>query len=286
MSSDEVNSISDTTESLQVATILKRKYFDIINRLDLTIHDQLIQLEPSVDITKPVLMYVPEGIDSIKWIKYFDSNPQDGNTSDDFAHDLNVDLTSLVNAGVAPPGYLFVTMLPNDDFINMVNSFNTSDTDVETFTLNNNSNGFPGNFTFNYKNNSQPCYCTILSNKYVIFDSYDSSIDDTLQASKTMAFAQVIPEFEMVDTFIPDLSEEQFPLLVNEAKTLAFFELKQQIHPLAAQEGKRGWGVIQKKKAIVNRPTYFDELPGFGRHRGYYGYRGDYASSNRRGGLY
>src|SRR5882672_11876334 len=74
MSSDEVNSIGDTTESLQVATIIKRKYFDIVSRSALPEHDQLIQLTSSGDTALPVLMYVPVEVNNIKWIKYFDTN--------------------------------------------------------------------------------------------------------------------------------------------------------------------------------------------------------------------
>lgn len=291
MSSDEVNSISDNPESMQVATIIKHKYFDIINRVDLPDHQQLIQLQPSLDNTKPVLMYVPDGICDLKWIKYFDDNPLDGNTADDFSHDLNTDVTNtLTDPGSAPPGYLYISILPNDEFFNYVNAFSTADTNVFTYTFADISNNFPGNFLINYKNDSQPTYCTVLSNKYVLFDTYDSSIDSTLQGSKTMALGSVIPVFKMKDTFIPDLSEEQFQLLFNEAKALAFLELKQQNHPLAQVEIQRGWSNIQKKKAVVNRPTYFDELPGFGRKRGYYGYRGSYYTgineSQQRGALY
>lgn len=291
MSSDEVNSISDTTESLQVATIIKHKYFDIIDRIDLPDHDQLIQLIPSIDPTQPTLMTIPKGIASLRWIKYFDKNPLDGNTQDDFSHDLNVDVTNtLTNPGASPPGYLYVSILPNDSFFNYTGAFSTGDTDVFSYTFEDDSNNYPGGFSINYKNDSQPCYCTILSNLYVLFDSYDSSIDTTLQGSKTMALGQVIPAFEMVDTFIPDLAEEEFQLLFNEAKALAFFELKQQPHQLAIQEAHRGWANIQKKKAVINRPTYFDELPGFGRKRGYYGYRGSYYTgineSQQRGALY
>lgn len=288
MSSDEVNSISDTVESLQVATIIKQKYYDIINRLDLPNHEQLLQLQPSLSSTLPTVMYVPDGISEIKWLKYFDSNVLDGNTSDDFAHDLNVDLTSTTNTGVAPPGYLYITILPNDDFIDMVTAFNPSDTDVFSYTVSDTSNQFPGNFTFYAKNDQQPLYCTIISNYYVLFDGYDSSQDSTLQASKTMALGYVIPTFLMVDDFIPDLTEEQFPLLFNEAKALAFYELKQQPHQLALKEADRGWSTIQQKKAVINRPTYFDELPGFGRKRGYYGYKGNFYSgfNQGRGGLF
>lgn len=275
MSSDEVNSISDSTESLQVATIVKNKYFDIINRVNLPEHDQLVQLDPSLDDTSPVLMYVPEGVADLKWIKYFDSNVLDGSNPSDQTHDTNVDLVTSTSTANAAPGYLYVTILPANQFIDMVNSFNPRENNVESFTFVDSSNDFPGDFTFYYKNDRQPCYCTIISNYYVIFDSFDNTQDSTLQASKSMAWGRVIPNFQMVDSFIPDLAEEQFQLLLNEATALAFYELKQQPHQLAMQEASRGWSSVQKNKAVTNRPTYFNELPNFGRRSGvYYGTRG------------
>lgn len=347
MSSDEINSISDTTESLQVATIIKQKYFDIINRVNLPEHDQLVQLTPSLDATQPVLMYVPDGIADIKWLKYFDSNILDG-TQPSTGHDINVDIvppwsttsttsntiglgtktftvssglsivahntaicvsgvntmtgtvtsytgsTLVLNitavagsgtftawtisedsGGVAPPGYLYVTILPTSQFIDMVNSFNPQEMNVESFTFSDTSNGFPSSYNFYYRNDRQPYYCTILSNYYVIFDSFDATQDSTLQGSKTMAFGRVIPSFQMVDSFVPNLAEEQFQLLLNESKALAFYELKQQPHQLALAEAQRGWSTVQKNKAVTNRPTYFNELPNFGRRSGvYYGTRG------------
>ena len=78
MSSDEVNSIGDTSESLQVATILKRKYYDIASRGDLPEHNQLFQLNPSLSGIEPTLMFIPDGIGHVEWIKYFNSNPDSG----------------------------------------------------------------------------------------------------------------------------------------------------------------------------------------------------------------
>lgn len=349
MSSDEVNSISDSSESLQVANIIKNKYFDIIGRVNLPEHDQLLQLDPSIDATSPVLMYVPEGVADIKWLKYFDSNVLDGVLPNDQVHDINVDITAsgwtahstssvlvglgsktftvAAGLGIAPnntftatsgvnsmsgtvtgyagttltvnatsfsgsgtfavwtivqtnaatiaPGYCYVTILPTNQFIDMVNSFNPTESNVESFTFSDTSNNFPGDFTFYYKNDRQPCYCTIISNLYVIFDSFDNTQDSTLQGSKTMAWGRIIPHFSLVDNFIPDLAEEQFQLLVNESTALAFYELKQQPHQLAMQEANRGWSTVQKNKAVINRPTYFNELPNFGRRSGvYYGTRG------------
>lgn len=250
LSSDEVNSISDTTESMQVAEIIKTTYFNIISRAKMPSHSQLIQLDPSLDAASPVLMYVPEGIGRIEWIKYFNSN---------------------VSASPEPDGYEYVTILPIQQFIDTVNRFNPNENNVASFVFNDTSNNYNGSYTFYYKNNRQPSLCTILSDYYIIFDSFDNTVDDTLQNSKSMAYGLVIPTWSMTDSFIPNLEDEQFALLLNEAKSLAFFELKQMVHTKAEQEAKRGWTSIQKSKSTIERPTDFEALPNFGR-RGIYNY--------------
>lgn len=267
LGSDEVNSVSDTTESLQVLEILKQTYFNIISRTHPPEHKQLVQLQPSLDITIPVMMYVPDGIKSVEWIKYFNSNtlPNDPNNGG-FQHDLNVDITASGGSLTPPPpGYQYVTILPVQQFLDMTNSFNPESGDVESFTFTSNINGFPGTYTFYFKNNKQPQFCTILSNYYVIFDGYDPTQDSTLQASKTMAYGEIVPTWQNEDSFTPNLDEEQVPLLLNEAKSLAFFELKQMVHTKAEQEAKRQWSSVQRDKSVVNRPTYFNQLPDFGR---------------------
>lgn len=278
LSSDEVNSISDTTESLQVAEIVRQTYYNIISRVGIPNHKQLIQLNPSLDETAPVVMYIPEGISRIEWLKYFNSNILDTSSSGD--HDINTDIVASDPVTFPPPpGYTYVTILPVTQFIDMVVGFNPMEDNVESFTFSNNVNGFNSSYTFYYKNDRQPSYCTILGNHYVVFDSYDSTQDTTLQANKSMALGEVIPHFTMEDDFVPNLTDEQFTLLLNEAKSLAFFELKQMVHTKAEQEAKRGWTSVQKTKSVVERPTNFDALPDFGRvstRVGYYrnGYTG------------
>lgn len=345
LTSDEVNSISDTTESMQVATIIKQKYYDLIARGQPTKHTQLFQLTASGNSTEPVLMFMPDGVSKIDWLKYFDSNVNDGSSVSQygFDHDLNTDIVSTtawtttsttsntialgahtftVSAGLSTlandnfiatsgvnqmigtvtsysgttlvvntttivgsgtyatwviaqdpaaspaPGYRYVTLLPDKQFIDMINQFNPTDDNVQSFTFSDTSNSFNGNYTFYYKTDRQPQYATIVSNYYVIFDSYDTTQDTTLQASKTMAFGQVLPVFSMTDSYTPNLDADQFPLLLNEAKALAFYELKQMPHMKAEQEIKRGWSQFQRNKNIDGKPTAFNALPNFGRQPG------------------
>jgi hypothetical protein len=159
--------------------------------------------------------------------------------------------------------YIDVEILNTSDFLQLTAGFNPQETDVEMFAFS--AGSAPQTFTFYYKNAKQPQYCTILAERYILFDGYESIFDSTLQGSKTQVYGETIPVFLLEDDFIPDLDEEVFPLLYNEAKSLAFVELKQTPHSKAEQENRRQWSATQKRKSVVNRPTDFDALPDFGK---------------------
>jgi hypothetical protein len=147
--------------------------------------------------------------------------------------------------------------------LDYVNNYNPNDTTVSTYVFETTG----GIFNLQYKNNVTPRFCTILQNYYILFDSYDNTVDSTLQTSKTQCFGEGTVEWEMEDSFVPNLDENQFSLLLNEAKSLAFLELKQMSHPKAEQEAKRQWGTIQRTKSLADSPTSFQQLPDFGRRK-------------------
>lgn len=357
LGSDQVNSISDTVESVQVAEILKQTYYNMLGRYDLPEHNQLVQLVASTDPTQPTLMTLPAGVSRIEWVKYFDSNPKDSTQQDQFgsfSHGLNTDLVlsnppwsttsttsnslalgshtftvgvgltiltgqpafcfpgalpsgansmsgtvtsynnitgqlilniTVINGSGGPftqwiitnnagtvfgPGYKDVPLIPIDYFIDMVSMFDPSEANVGVFnlTIQDNATGVNQLFEIKFKNDHQPRYCAILSNNFVLFDSYDNTQDNTLQSSKSMTMAWSVPGWLMVDNFIPNIDEQHFPLMLNDAKSLAFVELKQMPHQKAEDEVARQLVSLQKWKAISGKPTYFEELPSFGRRGG------------------
>lgn len=238
MSGEEVNSISDTTESRQVAEIIRTAYFNIIARTNLPEHRELVQLVASTDADSPVLMLRPDNVGRIDWIKYNKSITEEP--------EINTE-----------PQFEYVTILPLEQFLDMVHRFDIEQDNVDSFTLNDNR--------FYFANDAHPMYCTVVGDYYFVFDSYNSEFDTTLQSSKTLCAAEILPSFEMDNSFVPDLDTQQFPLLLNEAKSLAFFELKQMPHEKAEQESRRQWRTLQRVKH-VNRPSDFDKLPNFGRN--------------------
>ena len=65
------------------------------------------------------------------------------------------------------------------------------------------------------------CWTTFDGNTY-IFDSYDNTIDTTLQSSKTQAYGQKSQELTIADTTTVDLPQELYILLRNQARETCF----------------------------------------------------------------
>jgi hypothetical protein len=121
---------------------------------------------------------------------------------------------------------------------------NESSSNISTMTISLDGTSF----VMKYYTDRKPKYYTTLEGDQVLFDAYDSSVDNTLQQSKTLCTGSKVPTFTMSDTFIPDLSPRQFQLLLNEAKDQAFIELKQQQNSHASRRAGKMFINIQRTK--------------------------------------
>jgi len=243
MDSDEINSIEDTVESQQVVEIVKNVYDDIISRGDLNSNKTLFNLVSSTDPTKPILMTRPAGIDRIDWLKY--------------------DIQKL---GALVPNWEMITFLPVDQFIDYMHQWNQNYTYIQQFD--HLVNGYTIRFTF--RNDVSPRYYTSIDDTTLFFDSFDNTVDTTLQSSKTIGFGFKATNFEKNDAFVPELLPQQFQLLINEAKSLAWAELKQVPHQKAELSARRNWRHLQRSRRSVPDGTFsskvnFDRLPNFAR---------------------
>jgi len=92
-----------------------------------------------------------------------------------------------------------------------------------------------------------PDYWTTYDDEYVIFDAYNSSVESTLQQSKTKVYASIQPTWTHTDTFVPSIPEKMFQLLLAEAKAQAFVNLKQQANAREEIKVKRGRMTMQNE---------------------------------------
>lgn len=236
---DEVNSIGDTVESRQVVSLIKQCYEELVIRADLNEHYGLFELIPSNTSEKPTLMYRPDNVLSILWLKY---NCETEDNEDD--------------------AFKKVDFLPLDIFLDRMHTLSASADNVGTFTHTVDSDSL----TFFYLNDKAPQYYTTFDDSTLIFDSFDSEVDTTLQKTKTLAYGKKSQEWQEIDTFIPFLDEDVAALLLHEAKALCFAEMKQVAHDRAERSASRLWGISQRNKRGVNQDrTELDRAPNYGR---------------------
>ena len=210
MDSDEVNSVSDTVEAQQVGQILKTTYYEILDGVDHWPHlNTLVQLEASGDNTKPTHMKMPETLQFLNWVKYnkrLSTDTKDKYTTIDYMEPFD-----------------FIS------YINQRDSSASTTTAVTDFS----------SVILLVRNDRHPTYYTSFDDEYLVFDSHYSTLDDTLQTSKTQAEGPRDVSFTISDTFVPDLPAKAFSYYLAEAKSVAFNALKQSANPKEEQRSKR-----------------------------------------------
>lgn len=237
MDSDEINSISDTTESLAVANIIKECYFEIISEIEPKESEGLFHLDPSGDNTKPIQMFLPSHVSRIEWLKY------------------NVGPT------LTDTNYRDICYLDVDQFVQFSNGLDSGSdwVDSQEITISGQV------FRIKFRNDQFPSYYTSIDDNVILFDSYDSSVESTLTASRTYGYGGLVPQFSMTDTFIPKLDARQFQLLLNAAKAQAFIELKQIENAKAERKERRHRILMYKEQNNTDNRSEIKKHKGYGR---------------------
>lgn len=202
MDSDEVTSISDTVESAQVASTVQDVYFQLITDQTIPEFLELKQLGTVNLTTYPGstnYLQIPDTVSEVRWLQY-----------------------NVMLLGDTADRYSGIPYKDPGAFIDMV-SQTTSDA-ANAVQVTDPSAGI----TYHIYNDKAPEYWTTFDDKFIAFNSIDSAID-TVQIVGTKSRSQVsrIPTWTVADNFVPDVDDNIFPLLLAEAKSTCFFNLKQ-----------------------------------------------------------
>jgi hypothetical protein len=232
MSSDQVNSINDTIEATQVANIFRSTYEIMIVGQEWPHCDKLFRVASSTDGDKPTHLFMEDAVANIHWIKY------DSRRSSD-----------------APIKYVDVRWMEPKAFLDYVMSRDPSKDNVRTVV---DYNGTP----LLIVDDHAPTYYTSFDDTYLVFDSFDASVDSTIQHSKTQAYGKVIPAFEMRDGFIPDLPAKHFPPYIAECKSTAFLRIKEVADAKSEQHARSTRSFLHREK---RRGSNGIRYPNYGR---------------------
>lgn len=237
MDGDEVNSITDTTESLQICEVIKETFYEQFNNILVPELRGLVQLMDVSDSTKPNYLLVPDNISKLEWIKYKDFRNKNHFTEVEY---------------LAPEAFL----------VNQLQYNATASTLVSVVD--------PSGLTYFVKNNQRPTYFTLFDDKYIAFNAVDKTSEAVLQSSNTMAFGWKSVQFLMQDSFVPPIDGNLFPLLLAEAKATCFINLKQISSSKEEQRAHRQRIRMQNDqfRARKAQADYRNSGPNYSRTRG------------------
>jgi hypothetical protein len=240
MDGDEVNSFSDTTESLQVATCAELVYNDIVQGSDPPEDFRLFGLTASTDPTAPIVMYRPLGFETVEWIKYKRTL---SDTSDGKLY------------------WTLLTPIPFEEFLHRQDGLSTDDPNVAQMNL------VLPNATLEvlYYTDRSPEWYTSFDDNTVLFSSVDLAVDSTLQTSKTLCYGQCSNLFIPIDTFTPTFDSQIHMLWLHETKALASAEMRQVTNSKAEKSARQTRIKLQDDKKAINTGSYYNELPNYGR---------------------
>jgi len=230
---EEVNSYSDTAESLAVRDIVKECYFNIISNQDFPELKTFFELNASGDNNLPVRMSIPDDVIGVEWIRY--------------------------NGEV-------LSYLEPDDFYTKQNNLDTTADNVGTMNIETGTG--PDTIPFNYTNDADPQYYTYYEDKYIIFDSYDSDTEATLQKANTVCYGLRTIAWEDDDSFTPTLDAHSFNILMKDAKAMAFLELRQMTNQSEIAAGRKARIKAEQKKHRANYKRmeyYYNDYPNYGK---------------------
>lgn len=222
MDADEVNSINDTIEALQVAEVVKVAYEAMSDNRNWIHKQKLTTLDGISDTTKPSHMRLSDDVKELTRVSY--------------------NIRELVDIQDK-----FTKILPAtpERFLDIVNSRDSSRTDVQTVT------DFDGGKLF-ILNDEAPTMWTSFDDVHVIFDAFDNEVDTTMQTDKSQILAFFDPApFVLSDSFVPDFPSEAFTALQAEAKSIASLELNQIVNDKAEQTSRRAQAWLSQKSFKV-----------------------------------
>lgn len=234
---DEVNSIDDTIESSRVADIVRSTYQAMMSSRNWPHTRKLIQIESSGNDMLPTHMTLQDQLKEISLVNYNKAKASDGERR-------------LIRE---------VKYIEQDDFLRVCNNRDNTQanylTVIDPLSLTN----------LTIRTDTAPSYFTTFDDKTLIFDSFDRSVEDTLQKSKVQVYAYTIPPWEHTDDAIPDLPDMAFTLLIEESKSKAALRISQQPDQKAEQEAQRQNKWLARKDKRVGGGIKF---PNYGRSAG------------------
>jgi len=228
-----VSTLDGSVEAQQVVTVAQKVFHDLVTDVFANTQlETLIQLDSLADSTKPNYLKLPDDMMAIRDSKVL--------------YDVADLTTEIVMAEM-------IYLLPSE-FLQQVGQTKLDDNSqvVEDF----------GGYKMHIRNNAPPEFYTSFDDSHLVFDSYDSVRESTLQKNKNGVITIQQRTFTKSETYIIDLPEWFHPTYLNAVMAEASEALREEPLPTIAKKAQAGIKKARDKQRIGKRHRRKD----YGRH--------------------
>jgi len=239
MDGDEVNSIDDTVESSQVASIVKDTYYAMLDGATWP-HLKRMVTFTNATTTQPTKVTAPDELKELVELRY-----------------------DVRKTGETRRKYKAMEYLHPDQFLDKTNGRNSDATNVDIIDTDN-------GMEILIRNDVAPQYWTSFDDEVIFFDAYDSAIDSTISAGKMQALGYISPAWTASDSFTPDLPSEAFTKLLEDSKSAASLALKQMPNDKAEQRSRKASQWLSRKSFQLQGGVRYRNFGRQGKKSSYY----------------
>ena len=223
---DNVNSISDLEEAVQVSLILERSYNALIARKQWKFMEKVQNLESVADIDKPTKLKIPDNVNRINCLRYKTLNDSGKIQWKELKYRFPCDFIDFVQR--RDPSESNILNTTNDDGVEMY-----------------------------IQNDKEPEFWTSFDDTFIYFDNIDQNDTSTIVGSGSSIKAIVEQPWQNVDTFIPPIPQDMFTALEAEARSIAWTEFKQVPNQKAEQIARRQYIIMRENEPRVEEQRVF-----------------------------
>lgn len=220
--SDEIDTLDETIESLELVGILEGVYEEVISRKPwkfLTGRVRQLEAREGGSVQYNTLA-VPEDVTRIDSLKYR----------------TNSDVES----------YTKLIQLPVEEFLAKIQSRNPTDADVATIIN-------PDGVRLFIATNIAPTYWTSFDEENISFDAYDVTRGTGNLVADSVIIADIVPFVDFTDpASVLPVPQRMETLIINEAISTASVELRQQANPKAEQIARRQHIALRENEPVTN----------------------------------
>lgn len=227
---DQVSDINGTVEAIRCHYLARQVFLDSVANTSMAPEqNQIKQLEGVGEVDDPTKLSIPRIIDEILCLEYQES---DGD-------------------------YKELQFLEPHHFTAKCESYRGLD-NTKTVTY--------GDINLVVRTDKHPKYWTTYDNQFVLFDSWQESVEASVVGTKTRCLVRLSgPElWNPSNDFVIPLSDDAMSTYLNECKDRAWSEIKQQPNPSVTRAARRERAKLHRN-ARVKKKVFTDLYPDYGR---------------------